>query len=100
MGWQDEATPIVDGWQNKATPVTEPWKPTLPDNVPDRLKMMAGLADFAVTGASAGAAEVLGVEEDHRLAVGAQLGLAVAEDARPPGREPVARGDDVIDLEA
>ena len=32
-----------------------------------------------------GAAEVLGMEEQHGLAVGADLGFAIAEDARTAG---------------
>ena len=47
-----------------------------------------------------GAAEILGVQEQHRLAVGADLRLAVAEHARALGLEPVARRDDVVDLVA
>ena len=46
-----------------------------------------------------GAAKVLGVQENHRLAMGAGLGLAVAQDPRALTLEPVAGGDDVIHLE-
>src|SRR5215470_3020445 len=44
------------------------------------------------------AEEVLGMEEQHRLAVGAEAGLAVAQNPRPLPRQPVARGADVGDL--
>jgi hypothetical protein len=40
------------------------------------------------------------VEKQHALAVGADLGLAVAEHARAVGLEPVAHRDDVVDLVA
>src|SRR6185437_11844810 len=46
------------------------------------------------------AAEILGMEEQHGLVVGAELGLAVAQDARPFALELVAGGDDVLDLVA
>src|SRR6266478_2804484 len=47
-----------------------------------------------------GAAEILGVEEQHRLAMGTDFRLAVAEDARAGRAEAIARGHDVIDLTA
>src|SRR5690606_10031688 len=45
-------------------------------------------------------AEILGVQEQHRLLVRADLGLAVAEHARALGLELVAGGQDVVHLEA
>ena len=45
------------------------------------------------------AAEILRVQEQHRLAVGADLRLAATEHARA-ARQPVARGLDVVDLVA
>ena len=47
-----------------------------------------------------GAAEILGVQEKDRLAVGAGFRLAVAEHARAGRLEAIARGDDVVDLVA
>src|SRR5208283_153831 len=44
------------------------------------------------------AAEILRMQEQHRLAMRADLRLAVAEHARALGFELVARGDDVLDL--
>src|SRR6185312_5500078 len=41
-----------------------------------------------------------GMEEQHGLVVGAELGLAVAQDARPFALELVTGGDDVLDLVA
>src|SRR5437763_1631858 len=46
------------------------------------------------------AAEILRVQEQDRLAVGADLRFAVAEDARALVLEPVAGGADVVDLVA
>ena len=40
------------------------------------------------------------MKEQHGLAVGADLGLAVAEHPRALRLEPVARRDDVVDLVA
>src|SRR6266702_1922236 len=47
-----------------------------------------------------GAAEILGVEEQHRLAVGADFRLTVAEQAGARFAQAVARGDNVVDLVA
>src|SRR5439155_15186717 len=47
-----------------------------------------------------GAAEILGVEEEHRLAVGPDFWLAVAEHAGARCAQAITRGDDVADLEA
>src|SRR5580704_5526265 len=44
------------------------------------------------------AAEILRVQEQHRLAMGSDFGLAVAEDARALPFQAVARRDDVVDL--
>ncbi len=44
------------------------------------------------------AAEILRVQEQHRLVVGAKPGFAVAEDSGAAGAQPVAGGDDVVDL--
>src|SRR5208283_833834 len=46
------------------------------------------------------AAKILGMQEQHRLAMRADLRLAVAEHARALGLQLVARGDDVLDLVA
>jgi hypothetical protein len=46
------------------------------------------------------AGKILGVEEQHRLAVGADPGLAVAKRACAVRDYPVARGDDVGDVVA
>src|SRR5262245_58358036 len=46
------------------------------------------------------AEKILGVEEQHRLAVRADLRVAVAENAGTLRLELVARGDDVVDLVA
>src|SRR5689334_680994 len=46
------------------------------------------------------AEEVLGVQEQHRLAMGADLRLAIAQHARAFGLQVVARGDDIVDLVA
>ena len=40
------------------------------------------------------------MEEEHRLAMGPDLGIALAEHAGAVGDEPVAGGDDVVDLVA
>src|SRR5262245_3645967 len=45
-------------------------------------------------------AKILGVQEQHRLAVRADLGFALPQHARALRDEPVARGDDVRDLVA
>src|SRR5580693_2554833 len=47
-----------------------------------------------------GAAEILGMEEQYRLVVSAEFGLAVAKHARAFGLELVARGNDVFHLVA
>src|SRR4051794_31602437 len=47
-----------------------------------------------------GAGEILGMQEQHRLVVGAYPGLAVAQHPRSPGLELVARGVDILDLVA
>src|SRR5262245_64990921 len=44
------------------------------------------------------AAKILRVQEQHRLAVGADLRLAVAEHARALRLEPLPRGADIVDL--
>ena len=44
------------------------------------------------------AVEILRVEEQHRLAMRADLGIAVAEHAGASRHQPVAGGDDVVDL--
>src|SRR5262245_10483536 len=46
------------------------------------------------------AAEILGMQEQHGLVMGARLRLAVAEDAGAGRLQPVARGIDVVDLVA
>src|SRR5712675_1628968 len=46
------------------------------------------------------AAKVLRVQEQHRLTVGADLRIAVAEDARAFRLELVARGQNIVDLVA
>src|SRR5229473_8309776 len=46
------------------------------------------------------AAEILRVEEEHGLAVRADLRLAIAENTRAAGGEAIARGNDVGDLVA
>src|SRR5882762_3722656 len=46
------------------------------------------------------AGEVLGAQEDHRLAVRPDAGLAIAQHAGAGTPEPVAGGEDVLDLEA
>ena len=40
------------------------------------------------------------MQEKHRLAMRADLRLAVAKHARAGGLQPVARGEDVVDLVA
>src|SRR6266487_3474838 len=45
-------------------------------------------------------AKILRVQEQHRLAVGADLRLAVAQNPRPVRLEALARGQDVVDLVA
>ncbi len=47
-----------------------------------------------------GAGEILGMQEQHRLAMGADLGFAVAEHARAFRLEAVAGSADVVDLVA
>src|SRR5713101_6234481 len=47
-----------------------------------------------------GAAKILRMQEQNRLAVRAHLGLAVAQHARALRLERIARGDDVVDLVA
>lgn len=44
------------------------------------------------------AVEILGVQEKHRLSMRADLGLSAAQYPRPFAHQPVAGGDDVIDL--
>src|SRR5260370_12858374 len=45
-------------------------------------------------------AKILGVQEQHRLAVGADLRLPVAQDPRAGRLEPLPRGPDVVHLVA
>src|SRR4029453_10206084 len=47
-----------------------------------------------------GAIEILGMQEQHRLVMGPDLRLAVAQHARPPGLQAVGCRVDVIDLVA
>src|SRR5689334_7891071 len=47
-----------------------------------------------------GAEEILGMEEQDRLAMGAEARLAIPQDPRPLPGQPVARGADVGDLVA
>src|SRR5262245_16969820 len=44
------------------------------------------------------AEEVLGVQEKHRLAMGADLRLPIAQHPRALGLQPIAGGQDVLDL--
>jgi len=46
------------------------------------------------------ALKILGVQEQHRLAVGADLRLAIADDASARRFQAIARGKNVLDLEA
>src|SRR5260221_2635880 len=46
------------------------------------------------------AAEILGMQEQHRLVVGADLWFAVADDPRAAGLELVAGGNNIRDLVA
>src|SRR5258708_16303444 len=57
------------------------------------LVLASGLLEFDQR-----AAEVLGMQEQHRLVVRADLWRAVAEHARAFGLELVAGGQDVVDL--
>src|SRR5581483_4619693 len=83
-----------------ASPTAAGWRTASPTTPGDR-RQCRSASSSAVSGLfelDQRTAEILRVQEQNRLAVGARTRLAVAENPRARGPQPVARGADVADL--